>query len=73
MFVMRTNVVVAKFRCPSDMSGATVSPQRSLLSKDETHDGIRIGVFLNERCKPTRDPSGRYRPPSYHTFCSKPA
>ncbi len=41
---------------------ATVSPQRSLLSKDETHDGIRNGVFLNERCKPTQDPSGCHRP-----------
>lgn len=50
---------------------ATVSPQRSLLSKDETHDGIRNGIFLNERCKPTQDPSGLYRPPSYHTSCSK--
>lgn len=26
---------------------ATVSPQRALLSKDEIHDGIRNGVFLN--------------------------
>lgn len=61
---MRTNAVVAKLRCPSlDQNRhvrATVSPQRSLLSKDEIHDGIRNGVFLNERCEPTQDPSGRY-------------
>lgn len=49
---------------------ATVSPQRSLLSKGETHDGILNGIFLNEQCKPTQDPSGRYRPLSYHTSCS---
>jgi hypothetical protein len=33
------------------------------------HDGSRSGIFLNERCKPAQDPSGRYRPPSYHTSC----
>ncbi|PJG89219.1 hypothetical protein CUT95_13165 [Klebsiella pneumoniae] len=58
---MRTHIAVAKLRCPSLTKyrhvRATVSPQRSLLSKDETHDGIRNGVFLNERCKPTHDRS----------------
>ncbi|GKN25791.1 hypothetical protein MS5451_08140 [Klebsiella pneumoniae] len=52
IYIMRTHVVVAKLRCPSLTQirhvRATVSPQRSLLSKDETHDGIRNGVFLNE-------------------------
>lgn len=61
---MRTNIVIAKLRCPSLTKyrhvRATVSPQRSLLPKDETHDGIRNGDFLNERCEPTQDPSGRY-------------
>ncbi len=59
---MRTHVVVAKLRCPSLTQirhvRATVSPQRSLLSKDETHDGIRNGVFLNSpmaRGRLTRD------------------
>ena len=33
------------------------------------HDSSRSGIFLNERCKPAQDPSGRYRPPSYHTSC----
>lgn len=69
--------MIAKLRCPSLTKfrhvRATVSPQRALLSKDEIHDGIRNGVFLNERCKPTQNPSGRYRPPSYHTSCSNPA
>lgn len=51
IFVMRTNIAVAKLRCPS-LTNATVSPQLSLLSKDETHGGIRNGVFLNERCEP---------------------
>lgn len=36
------------------------------------HDGSRSGIFLNERCKPAQDPSGRYRPPSYHTSCCNP-
>ena len=46
IYIMRTHVVVAN-----------VSPQRSLLSKDETHDGIRNGNFLNERCEQTHDRS----------------
>lgn len=55
---MRTSHVVAKLRCPSPTKyRATVSPQQSLLFNDETHDGIRNGVFLNERCEPTQDPS----------------
>ncbi len=66
IYIMRTHIAVAKLRCPSLTKyrhvRATVSPQRSLLSKDETHDGIRNGVFLNERCKPTQDPSGCHRP-----------
>lgn len=36
------------------------------------HDSSRSGIFLNERCKPAQDPSGRYRPPSYHTSCCNP-
>lgn len=74
---MRTNIVVAKLRCPSLTKyrhvRATVSPQRSLLSKDGTHDGIRNGVFLNELCKPTQDPPGRYRPTFHYTSHSQPA
>lgn len=72
---MRTNIVVAKLRCPSLTKfrhvRATASPQRSLLSKDGTHDGIRNGVFLNERCKPTQDPPGRYRPTPHYTSRSQ--
>ncbi|EOW0778303.1 TPA: hypothetical protein ACQ5TD_005202, partial [Klebsiella pneumoniae] len=45
IYIMRTHIAVAKLRCPSLTKyrhvRATVSPQRSLLSKDETHDGIR--------------------------------
>ena len=39
--IKRSNDVVAKLRCPLHLSA-----QRALLSKDETHDGIRNGVFL---------------------------
>lgn len=60
IFIMRTNIVVAKLRCQS--LSKLVSPQRSLLAMDETHDGIRNGVFFNELCKPTQNPSGCYRP-----------
>lgn len=72
---MRTNIVVAKLRCPSLALTkiATVSPQRSLLSKDGTHDGIRNGVFLNVRCEPTQDPLGGYQPTPYYTSRSQPA
>lgn len=62
---MRINFVVAKLRrrlLPNRHVRAIVSPQRSLHSKDETHEGIRNGVVLNERCEATQDPSGCYRP-----------
>lgn len=36
IYIIRTNDVAAKLRCPSLTNPATVSPQRSLLSKDET-------------------------------------
>lgn len=72
---MRTNIVVAKLRCPSltKTPRATASPQRLLLSKDKTHDGIRNGAFLNERCEPTHEPSESYRLASHYTSRGQPA
>lgn len=40
IFVMRTNHVVAKMRCPLHPCGA---------SQNKTHDGIRNGVFLYKK------------------------
>ena len=54
IYIMRTHVVVAKLRCPSLTQirhvRATVSPQRSLISKivsqsKDSDDGSCTGIF----------------------------
>ena len=65
---MRTYYVVAKLRCPGFSLIAVITA-----FKDETHDSLRKGVLLNERCKPIPAPAGRYRPLSYRSSCNHPA